>query len=606
MKYNFIVSPDQKFWIKGAKKLFIAEPYVHHAMEVNGELQNYEDIKIASDYQQTREALIDDHNFVDQKYHKYVPLLANKLNEIHNTKYDVLFWQKSFSLSLIRYIKYFYDIFQVCEEYFNPEFHDCQVLSIESYYTPTDFDDQRNFFQATAFGQEQIFSIYINLFHPQRFKSIEDQFSWPTIPESKRISQLKRKLSNITMDKLILRIIAQIYKIREPKVGIVNSFFSAKNLKEIIGKSNGLIRPIPLKADFNFSSKLDWEKRESITASQDDFDRFDDFFFSSLKYCFPKIFIEGFNEVSNYYHQFFKSFKKLKYVVNEAWIGSNYSSLAMAILQKQGIKHIYNEHNFLSHHFLCNNHKYLLPLVDKFVTLGWFKTNTPKLVKGASLFEWYLDKEYKMEHDLLFITGQPAVKAPEISASYGDFGSCNAKSHLKFNHIFFSKLKIPTVQSMVFRGYPVDGFVVSHLQPPMVAYDQDYVLSEYLKDCKLIDNVSLSAKKLMQKSKLVIIDYLSTSYVESMLADIPTIFFWNQENYPLEEEYLDFYSSLIAVGICQTDPSEAAAFIEKIKDNPEEWWQQPSVQNAKKLFLSTNFGSVHILTEYLLNLSHSS
>ena len=99
-----------------------------------------------------------------------------------------------------------------------------------------------------------------------------------------------------------------------------------------------------------------------------------------------------------------------------------------------------------------------------------------------------------------------------------------------------------------------------------------------------------------------IIDYLSTSYLESMFADIPTIFFWNKDAYPLEPEYHDFYAPLISVGICQTDPLQAATFVESIKSNPEEWWNKSIVQKARKEFLSRNFNNKNILKNYLLNL----
>ena len=60
MKYNFIVSPNRNAWIKNAKKLFIAEPYVYHVLEKNNKLGNYKDIKVAPHYRDTKEKLLDD------------------------------------------------------------------------------------------------------------------------------------------------------------------------------------------------------------------------------------------------------------------------------------------------------------------------------------------------------------------------------------------------------------------------------------------------------------------------------------------------------------------------------------------------------------------
>jgi len=551
--------------------------------------------------------LVFDNNFIDQKYHKYIPILAGRLNKIHDMNHDVFFWKKCLGLGLVRNITLFYDMFKVCEENFSDKEHDCRILSENSYYIPKDLNDQRDFFQCTAYGQEQMFSVYMHLFYPDQFELIEDKFHWPKLSnaESKSVFfRALKKISRITVDKLIGKIISYISKIRKPKVAIIESFFYASHLTNLIVKSKGLIRAIPIKSNFAYSSELQLKKRIDIAAIQDDFDRFDSFFFTSMRYCFPKIFIENFEQVFSFYSKYFEKFNKLNYVVNESWIGNNHSSIAMAILQQKGIKHIYNEHNFLSHHFLGNNHKYIFPLVDEFISLGWYKNNVPKLIKGASLFEWAEKHKYSKEHEITFITGIPPIKTPEVSSSYGDFGAFNAKSHLDFNKVFFDNLETSTLNSVLYRGYPIDMYPTSQLSSPMVRYDQDYVLKKYLDKVKFVDYTSQSAKILMKKSRLVIIDYLSTSYVESLLANIPTVFFWNKDIYFLEDEYKDIYLSLISVGICQTDPVEAANFIEKIKNEPELWWGSKPVQDARNDFLFRNFGRPEVMKNILLELTH--
>ncbi len=603
-KANYIVSVYRKNWIAGSRRLFLAEPYVRHALERSGELSEFDEVAVAPYFRATRQQLIDDHTFVDRKYQKYMPLLAARLNQIHKTRHDVYFWKKCMALGLIRYLTLFYDLFQVCEAYFDPEKHDCQALDESSYHVPRDFNDQREFFQSTAYGQEQIFSIYLHLFHPGRFSTVRDEFSWPVIMSKRhRIRAFARKLRNATLVKVRAKVVSFLAKARQPRVGIMHSFFSHRHMADLVTSSRGRIQWIPLRSHFDFPANLEREKRNVLTRPEQDFDRFDRFFFASLACCLPRMYVEGFDQVATHYQEHFHGFAKLEYVVNEPWIGDSYSSFALALLREQGVKHIYNEHNFLAHQFLRNNHRYILPLVDRFVTLGWFDESIPNLVRGGSLREWVLDKNYRKEHKIVFISGQPPIKPPEFSATYGDFGAFNAKSHLDFNMRFFRTLNTATLPEMVYRGYPTDRFVVAHLDPPMFAYDQEYVLREYMPQFKLIDNLSPSGQVLMQKARLVVIDYLSTSYIESMLADIPTVFFWNRSNYPLEDAHAEFYASLIVAGICQTDPEQAAAFVDAIKDDPESWWRRQSVQDAKNGFLARNFGDSGALKSYLLGLS---
>ena len=107
----------------------------------------------------------------------------------------------------------------------------------------------------------------------------------------------------------------------------------------------------------------------------------------------------------------------------------------------------------------------------------------------------------------------------------------------------------------------------------------------------------------MLQSRLVIVDYISTAYLESLHMNIPTVFFWDPEINHLEERFSDFFQPLIDVGICQTDPVKAAVFIQEIINNPEEWWKHERVQEKKNEWLNNNFQKPHVMIEYLLGLS---
>ena len=117
--------------------------------------------------------------------------------------------------------------------------------------------------------------------------------------------------------------------------------------------------------------------------------------------------------------------------------------------------------------------------------------------------------------------------------------------------------------------------------------------------------MNISAKLLMRESELVVIDYISTAYLEALIMNIPTIFFWDPNSCYLNEDNLNFFDSLIAVGICQTDPIKAAMFVESIMVDPQAWWMSESVQQAKNDFLNANIGEPDVMIKYLLGLSKS-
>lgn len=601
-KYNFIVSNYRNTWIDGAKRLFLADPYIYYILKKNGELKKYEEIKVAPYLRQTREDFERDHNFVDHKYRKYIPILTNRLNEIHGKDYDINFWKKCLSLGFLRYITFFYEMFQICETYLRSEQHYGQILSEGSYYIPISFDDHRQFFQHTHYGQEQIFSIYAYLYCQHQFATVNEKFH----KEQQKISKMQsiiKKIFRLSPQKIrrqswsyISKLVSKIYSSREPTIGIMCTLFYERYLMELIVKSKGRIESMPLKTLFNFNTNIDWEERNILSNTKGGFDKFDNLFFTSLKYCMPKCFVEDFNQIASYYIDYFNKYNKLQFVVSETWIGNTYPSIALAILQTRGVKHIYNEHNCLGHQYLGCNQKYFSELCDYYVTLGWDDSDFPNLEKGASLFEWVLKGNYTKSIDILYVNSTATPKREEINAFYGQSAE-SAVKYIGFIRTFFRYLDNSTKRRIVFRGD------LERATKTWLAYDLQYILGEHFAQLKAIDTQSESAKVLMLKSRLVIVDYKATAYLESMVMNIPTIFFWDPDKDYLDNKYNDFYAPLISEGICQTDPIEAAKFVEQIKDNPDEWWQSKLVQNAKNRFLSLNIGNPQIMIDYLTKLS---
>lgn len=601
MRYNFIVSDYRKIWIEKATQLFIVEPYVYYQLKKDGHVLDYDDVEVAPYRRQSSGDLEKDHNFVQHKFDKYVNILAEQLNKVHGTSYSMPFWKRALSVSFERYITFLHDLFENCELYFNADKHDCYVLSKKSYYVPFDFDDQRAFFQHSHFGQEQIFSIYMHTFYPDGLKTKDDQFITNIKGRFKKpfvLRLLKQDFSRATFEKVKQKLLEKYYSRKTHKIGIMGSLFSPKNLNLLMIKSKGSIYPLEWQKDINDNdaNSLLWTSRKYFNESQHDFDKFDQFFFASIEYCLPKIFVEYFKKVENYYINYYEKYKGLKFVTSEAWLSATRLSIALAILKERGVRHIYNEHNYIEHPWVGSLIYKEAELSDIFVSIGWYSNKIPNMVKGSSLYEFKLNKRPKKRHSICYISCGALPKRPNYTASYGMMGG-NALKYIDFIRSFFANLSFETRSEMLFRGYPKSS------SEGWLMYDLEFMLDPYLKHVKKIDDTSASGKLLMLQSNLVVVDYISTSYLESMLMNIPTVFFWNPEAYYLNDDYMDFFDLLISVGICQTNPIKAARFVESVKEDPEEWWQSEEVQGAKNRFLSQNIGDPQIMIDYLTRLS---
>ncbi len=602
MKYNFVISDCRLLWHEESTKLYILDPYVHYRLEKTGNISNYNEIIVAPYRRKTSSDLQRDHEYVRSKFNKYINILTKRLNKIHDLDHDVAFWARALSLSFERYITFLHEIFENCETYFKIDSHDCNVLSKNSYHLPLDFEEQRYLFQHSDFGQEQMFSIYMHLFYPEGIKTKEVEFKRNRSAGGHRegfvTKLLRQKLSKATLEKIKTKIIEILYYGRARKIAIMGSFFSSENLRLLITQSKGAI--YPSKTDVNIHSLDDGsiatEARNLLSERDADFDRFDHFFFESMQYCFPKIFVENFKVIERYYVNYINKYPDLQFVVSEAWLSTSSLCIGLAILKERGVKHIYNEHNYFEHPWVGSMVPLEASLVDIYVSLGWGSADFPNLVKGASLREFKSGDVSKKSYKICYVGGGANAKRPNYTASYG--WSCeNAPRYFNFIKLFFGNLSINTREQIFYRGYPMLN------DEDWLAYDQNYMLSPLLDNIEINRDMNISARVLMRKSKLVVIDYISTAYLEALIMNIPTIFFWYPNSCYLNEKNLDFFDSLIEVGICQTDPVKAALFVDQIIDDPEAWWMGEHVQQAKDDFLNKNIGDPNVMIHYLLNLS---
>ena len=604
MQYNFIVSDYRKLWIEGAPCLYLVEPYVYYSLERSGNISDYHDIVVAPYRRASRTDLEADHNFIQIKFEKYITVLTARLNQIHGTSYTALFWRRALSLSFERYLVFLYEMFQNCELYFNRDKHDCFVLSKQSYHVPLMFEDQRIFFQHSDYGQEQLFSIYMHTFYPEELKAKDAEFVEKYRGEPKKAEKslfvrlLNQDISKATFDKVKTKVLNKYYSFKTHKVGLLGTFFSPEYLDLLIKKSRGGVFPLvfcPDPAGFCDTPLLN-DTRKALAETQPDSDKFDLFFFASLECCLPRSFVEDFKKIEAYCLEHFLKYEDLKFVVSEAWLASNILSIALALLKERGVRHIYNEHNYFEHPWVGSLIPKEASLSDIFVSLGWKSDKIPGMVRGASLRGFKSSEIPEKRYKITFVGSGALAKRPSYTASYG-WVCENAPKHIQFCKMFFAGLSNTTKSEMFYRGYPLASY------DDWLGYDPDFVLAPYLAQIRKHNDITMSGMSVMLQSDLVIIDYISTSYLEALLMNIPTIFFWNPEAYYLSPESADFFEPLVSVGICQTDPVEAVRFVEHVKDNPEKWWGLENVQKAKNDFLNRNLGKPEAMIDFLVGLA---
>ena len=265
---NYIVSTYKKAWISEYKELFIAEPYVYYSLKSNYELDLYSSIKIARPLCSDSSELEKFGDLIFEKYNKYIPILASRLNKIHNQKNDDLYWKKCLSLSIVRHITFLFQTFKVCEENFDPIKHTCKVLDKQSYCIPQNYNHQRDLLQNTAFGQEQLFSAYIHMFYPGLFQTYDSKFNWNWTNvnfDEPKFSKLLGVTPRRIMRKglfLVRNIFNWFFKKKSTpaiEVAVINSYYSQDNFNFLDIASDGKISKVDLIKIGDLKNEINYE-----------------------------------------------------------------------------------------------------------------------------------------------------------------------------------------------------------------------------------------------------------------------------------------------------------------------------------------------------------
>ena len=543
-----------------------------------------------------KEDIIKSWCYVEKKHELYFTIIVERLNTILNKNYSLEFWKRSFSQGLMRQITFLHQTFDLLEKKFKSDYFYFSTLHPNSFLIPKDFEEQRNFL-GSFHGQEQLFSIYIDCFYP---KLTRDKFT--ICPKKTLKSSFKvfirscvHNLSNFAKSYFYSKGVDKSKSV----VLLLGCFFKQYHIENLIKKSLSKIVDLPT---IKYSNKCgnDFSLRAKLRKLPAGADRFDQFFFSSLNYLFPEVFLEGFKYNLSYSKKLLSQYPKLRYIVSEAWLSHTNINLFRAYAYEvKSVKTYYNEHNCILHPFVGNFVDFQSRNIDKYLTFGWSHPKD-KFRSTSSLFPFSIRKKRHIDNiDILYVSNPVEYFFPTYTSSYSNWGY-GSIVHLKFVKSFFQLLPQTLKKKISYRSYPKDYQITG------LRFDKEKLLAKYLEGINFVSSFKFkgeTCKEQMLSSRLVIVDFLSTSYLESLHMNIPTICFWDPKTMSLKDDHADFFDDLVEAKIMHTNPSSAAIHLKEIHTNPQTWWQSKKIQDLKNNWLNRNFGQPDVLVNYLLELA---
>ena len=99
-----------------------------------------------------------------------------------------------------------------------------------------------------------------------------------------------------------------------------------------------------------------------------------------------------------------------------------------------------------------------------------------------------------------------------------------------------------------------------------------------------IDDGKTAMKIRISQCRIYISTYNATTFLETLLLNVPTIIYWNPFFWELREDAIPYFDELRNVGILHDTPESAAAKVSEVWQNIQGWWLQDSIQDARLFF----------------------
>jgi putative transferase (TIGR04331 family) len=183
-----------------------------------------------------------------------------------------------------------------------------------------------------------------------------------------------------------------------------------------------------------------------------------------------------------------------------------------------------------------------------------------------------VDKKIKSKKNgyLLFI----CYAISRFSSLHSIYTGFSYLTYLKDQFNLIKKLNNHIHNHLILREYPYDYGWNINLKS---------VLKNNIKTHLLIDKNNKLYDSLL-KSRICLINLNSTTFLETLNLNFPTILFFNNNNEPLNNEIKKYLNILKKAEVYFDNHVLAAKKINLIWDNVDEWWYSPLVQNAVNIF----------------------
>lgn len=312
--------------------------------------------------------------------------------------------------------------------------------------------------------------------------------------------------------------------------------------------------------------------RKRINISTDTNDEFKSLVWRLTPLMIPKIFLEGFKDSLVTINKLnWPKTPKFIFTSNNFAFDECFKFYTAIKTESYGSKYLVGQHGSNYGTYRGSERWPEVTTPDGFISWGWSPNIKNLQVIPAFNFK-VSGKKSLMSYDksgkMLIIKRGPGTRDGPQDRNYEHI----VYQERVFN--FFTKLREDIKSQLIVRLHYATHFLDS----------SDRALWEEHKDFVELNLGFDNIWDLIARSRLVVHTYDSTTFLETLTLNIPTIGLWREGLDHLSDEAKPFYQKLVDSGIIQLDADVAVSHIEQNWHDIDSWWNNADVQKQRQIF----------------------
>lgn len=516
-------------------------------------------------------------NYLENRYEELIGDITQYLNSVHGVSHKSRYWRILLGPWLRRYLHTVYDRYCHLKEAFQ------RHPDLETYVLdPLDFKTVAD----TAEFSELVRSDEYNLMlFSQILRAQGHKFPVRRLGRSWNQSRNMAEVRQTTLPRRVLRsgkralnslvVRATAIVIKSPTIALCVMYLTTSEVWRLALRSRLTAAPLRLEGSWSYPaptpSNSEARNRLANLPSPDDFSRI---FAKTLPANFPTLYLEGYKSAKDDTLKRYPKFPKVLTSLTGWYFDEHFKFLA-AEASEIGTRLVAFQHGgaygFLEY---VPEEFHETSISDSYMVWGWANGSnnqrnlpSPKLAPSIGIHR--SNSKHDSKDRVLFVTiAGPQYLLRFISMPVG----AQLEEYFDWGLRFIEANTQTTRQKIIWRPLHIDyGWGVKKRVTdkfPNVEWDDGRPYRDRLKS-----------------SRVVVLDNPITTFLEALIANVPTILFWDRELWEVRTAAEPYCENLRQAGILWDNPEEAASKLESIYDDPWAWWGKKEVQETRERFV---------------------